>query len=87
LSEIQWQATSCKTPFLVVIVLGGENHQVASCGNSMNTLTLSINGINNHNDNIDFQYFAEKRSLPPPVSEIQCWQTSSCETPFLAVIL
>jgi hypothetical protein len=26
------------------------------------TLTLSINAINNHNDNIDFQYFAESRS-------------------------
>jgi hypothetical protein len=23
----------------------------------------------------------------PPVGEIQCWKTSSCKTPFLAVIV
>jgi hypothetical protein len=30
------------------------------------------------NDNIDFQYFGETRSFLRCVSEIQCWQTSSC---------
>jgi hypothetical protein len=50
------------------------------------TLTLSINAIHNHNDIIDFQYFAEKWSLLPPVNEIQCWKTSSCKTPFSVVI-
>jgi hypothetical protein len=53
----------------------------------MNTSTLSVDAIKNHNDTLDFQYFSEKRSLLPPVIDIQCWQTSSCKTPFLVVIL
>jgi hypothetical protein len=51
------------------------------------TLTLSINAINNHKDNIDFHYFVETRSFLPPMSEIQCWQTSYCKTPLLGDIL
>jgi hypothetical protein len=51
------------------------------------TLTLSISAINNHNANIDFQYFAESRFFLPPVSEIQCWQTLQWKTPLLGDIL
>jgi hypothetical protein len=47
------------------------------------TLILSINAINNHNDNISFPNFAESRSFLPPMSQIQCWQT----LPLLVVIL
>jgi hypothetical protein len=49
--------------------------------------SMIFNILQNKDENIDFQYFAEKRSLLPPVREIQCWQTSSCKTPLLVVIL
>jgi hypothetical protein len=88
MSEIQcWQTSYCKSPLLGDIYAVVRTIRWYPVQTRWITLTLSINAINNRNDNIDYQYSVKTRSCLPPMSEIQCWQTWYCKSPLLGDIL